>query len=99
MNCKRFLLIVPLLAVAFLLTTPGAYYGPAVNAQETKTDTTTGYPTGTKCPKSGTYRASNKYLEIIIVVAAGEIFPPFSDGVRRFGILLRARTRTWKSSD
>jgi hypothetical protein len=93
MNCKRFLLIVPLLAVAVLSTTPGAYYGPAVNAQETKTDTTTGYPTGTKCPKSGTYRASNKYLEIIIVVAAGEIFPPFSDGSKTIWYPLKSTTK------
>jgi hypothetical protein len=91
MNYKRFLLIVPLLAVAFFLTTPGTYHGPTVNAQE-KTGTTTGYPTGTKCPKSGTYRASNKYLEIIIVVAAGEIFPPFSDGSKTIWYPVKSTT-------
>ena len=42
--------------------------------------TTTGYATGTICPASGTYRASNKYLDIILAVAVGEIFQPGPDG-------------------
>lgn len=43
-------------------------------------NTTTGYATGTACPASGTYRASNKYLDIIMAVAAGEIFQVGPDG-------------------
>ena len=47
----------------------------------TKTDKTpVGFPTGTTCTKSGIYRADNKYLEVILVVGEGEIFPPFVDG-------------------
>ena len=49
--------------------------------QETsKTGTPTGFPTGTKCTKTGTYKAGNKYLEVIIVLAEDEEFPPFVDG-------------------
>lgn len=42
--------------------------------------TTTGYATGATVPSSGTYRASNKYLDTIQIYAAGEIFRPFLDG-------------------
>lgn len=80
MSFKRLLIIVPLLAAAFALTTSALHYRPVVNAQETKTDSTTGYPTGTKCPKTGTYRATNNKIELILVVEAGKAFPPFSDG-------------------
>jgi hypothetical protein len=44
--------------------------------------TTTGFATGTICTSSGTYRASNKYMDTIALVAAGEPFPPFVDGKR-----------------
>jgi hypothetical protein len=42
--------------------------------------TSTGFVTGTKCTASGTYKASNKYMELILVYEAGEVFLPFSDG-------------------
>lgn len=42
--------------------------------------TTTGFASGSTCTSSGTYKASNKYMDNIIVLAAGEVFPPFSDG-------------------
>jgi len=42
--------------------------------------TTTGYATGATVPASGTYRASNKYLDIILAMAAGEIFLAGPDG-------------------
>src|SRR5687768_4222948 len=49
--------------------------------QETsKTATPTGFTTGTKCTKSGTYKAENKFIKVIIAVAEGEEFPPFVDG-------------------
>jgi hypothetical protein len=93
MSPKRFLLIALLLAPAFPLTTRS--YAPIVNAhQDTKTDsTTTGFPTGTVCKKSGTYRASNKYLENIIVVAESEVFPPFSDGAKTIWYLRTSTTK------
>ncbi|HEY2962692.1 MAG TPA: hypothetical protein VGJ37_09780 [Pyrinomonadaceae bacterium] len=37
-------------------------------------NTTTGYATGTVVPFSGTFRASNKYMDIVQLYAAGEIF-------------------------
>ena len=41
---------------------------------------TTGFATGTTCTSSGTYRASNKYMDAVQIVAAGDVFPPFVDG-------------------
>jgi hypothetical protein len=46
----------------------------------TSFSTTTGFATGTTCTSSGTYRASNKYMDIIQIYAAGEIFRAFVDG-------------------
>jgi hypothetical protein len=43
-------------------------------------NTTTGFATGTTCTTSGTYRASNKYMDIVQIYAAGEVFLPFADG-------------------
>jgi len=81
MILKRLLLIALLIiAAGFALATQGFYNAPVARAYQDKTDT--GYPTGTVCKKSGTYRAANKYLENIIVVGEGEIFPPFSDGTK-----------------
>ena len=37
-------------------------------------NTTTGFATGTTCTASGTYRASNKYMDIVQIYAAGEVF-------------------------
>jgi len=43
-------------------------------------NTTTGFATGTTCTSSGTYRASNRYIDTVQIFAAGEIFRPFLDG-------------------
>jgi hypothetical protein len=43
-------------------------------------NTTTGFATGTKCTASGTFRASNKYMDVVQIYAAGEVFLPFPDG-------------------
>jgi hypothetical protein len=43
-------------------------------------NTTTGYATGTTCQFSGTYRASNKYMDIVGVYAKGDIFRVGPDG-------------------
>jgi hypothetical protein len=83
MSFKQPLVIAVLVAAGFLFAGQGLYNASAAKAyQDSKSDTTTGFPTGSVCKKSGTYRASNKYLENIIVVAEGEIFPPFSDGTK-----------------
>jgi len=42
--------------------------------------TTTGYATGTICQRSGNYRASNKYMDIIVAYAIGDVFLPGPDG-------------------
>lgn len=43
-------------------------------------NTTTGYVTGASVPFSGTFRASNRYMDIVVLYAIGEIFLPFCDG-------------------
>lgn len=83
-------LIIASLCVGVLLTSVGECYASTVTAQDkeqtTKTDasktgtTATGFPTGTKCTKTGVYRAGNKYLDVILVVAEGEEFPVFVNG-------------------
>jgi hypothetical protein len=45
-------------------------------------NTTTGFATGTTCTSSGTFRASNKYMDIVQVYAAGEVFLAGADGKR-----------------
>lgn len=74
------LLIASLLASALFLTAPVMDRARVAKAQDTTTQTPTGYTTGTICPRTGTYRAKNQYLENIIVVTKGKAFPPFSDG-------------------
>jgi hypothetical protein len=81
MILKRLLLIALLVVGGFAISIQGFYQAPVASAhQDTKIPT--GYPTGSICKKSGTYRAANKYLENIIVMAEGEVFPPFSDGTK-----------------
>lgn len=86
---KYLRLLILSLCVGVLLTT--AAFSSAVTAQEqqtnqttatdgSKTGTPTGFATGAKCTKSGTYRAENKYLKVIIVLDEGEEFPPFVNG-------------------
>jgi hypothetical protein len=43
-------------------------------------NTSGGFATGTKVTSSGTYRASNKYMDNVLVLGSGEIFPAFCDG-------------------
>ena len=64
--------------------------------QETsKTGTTpTGFATGTKCTRTGTYKAENKFMKVIIVVAEGEEFPPFVDGEKTTWFELTPSTRS-----
>ena len=39
-----------------------------------------GFTTGTKCTSSGTYRCSTKYMDVVQIFAAGDIFLPAPDG-------------------
>lgn len=41
---------------------------------------TTGYATGTICPKTGSYRSSSKYLDTIVLFSKGDKFPTGVDG-------------------
>lgn len=54
----------------------------------------TGFATGSTCSSSGTFKASNKYLENIIVLAAGDIFPAFCDGKKTTWYALTASTKS-----
>ena len=44
------------------------------------TGSTTGFATGTICTSSGTYRCSNKYMDVIAIFVAGDTFLPGPDG-------------------
>ena len=59
-------------------------------------NTTTGYATGTSVPFSGTFRASNKYLDIICLYVVGEIFRAFVDGKKTTWYALTANLGTNK---
>ena len=43
-------------------------------------NTTTGFATGSKCTASGTFRASNKYMDVVQIYIVGEVFLPGPDG-------------------
>jgi hypothetical protein len=57
-------------------------------------NTTTSYATGTVCQFSGTYRASNKYMDIIGLYAKGEIFRVGPDGKKTTWVALTPSTST-----
>ena len=42
--------------------------------------TTLGFATGTTCTSSGTYRCSNKYMDIVAIYVVGQIFLAGGDG-------------------
>lgn len=93
----------PFLVTALLLMTGGLYYTTsAVTAQEKQSNTSnteasktpTGFPTGTKCTKTGTYKASNQYLELIITLEEGDEFPIFPDGQKTIWYPLTPSTKS-----
>jgi hypothetical protein len=53
-----------------------------MNQDNLKNGFTTGYATGTICPKTGSYKSSNKYLDTIVVVCKGDKFPAGTDGAK-----------------
>ena len=97
---KYLRLLILSLSAGVLLTTVG--FNPAVVAQDKQTNQTTtdgtktpaGFATGTKCTKSSTYRAENKYLKVIIVLEEGEEFPPFVDGEKTVWYELTPSTKS-----
>ena len=99
---KYLRLLIVSLSVGVLLTSIG--YPPAVTAQDQQKESTNqteasktapvGFPTGTKCTKTGTYKAENKFLKVVIVVAEGEEFPPFTDGEKTMWYALAPSTKS-----
>ena len=55
--------------------------------------------TGTTCTSSGTYTAENKYLRNVIVLAAGDAFPPFVDGKKVYWTALSSTGSSGKTTD
>ena len=58
----------------------------------------TGYTTGTICPKTGSYKSSNKYMDTIVVVAKGDAFPAGTDGAKTTWTALSTSTDGSKTS-
>ena len=56
--------------------------------------TTTGYATGTICQRSGNYRASNKYMDIVVPYAKGDVFFAGPDGKKTTWYALTATLST-----
>lgn len=48
--------------------------------QENAKAGTTGYATGSICPKTGSYKSSSKFMDTIIPVVKGDKFPTGVDG-------------------
>jgi hypothetical protein len=53
-----------------------------------------GFTTGTKCTASGTYRCSTKYMDVVQIFAAGDIFLPAPDGRKTTWFALSSNTTT-----
>lgn len=58
-----------------------------------------GFATGTVCSTSGTYRASNKYMDIVLAVGVGDVFQPGPDGKKTTWYPLSSSLSTNKSGD
>lgn len=58
---------------------------------------TTGFSTGTTCTSSGTYRCSNKYMDVIAIFAAGDTFLKGPDGKNTTWFRLTPTLTTVKS--
>ena len=53
-----------------------------------------GFVTGTTCPSTGTYRCSNKYMDIVLTMEAGQAFLAGPDGKKTTWYALAANTST-----
>jgi hypothetical protein len=56
--------------------------------------TTTGFATGTKVTSSGTYRCSNRYMDVVQVYSVGEVFLPGPDGKKTTWYALASNLNT-----
>jgi hypothetical protein len=59
-------------------------------------NSTSGFATGSTCTTSGTYRASNKYMDTVAIFAQGDVFLPFVDGKKTTWYLLSPTLSTNK---
>jgi hypothetical protein len=57
-----------------------------------------GFVTGSTCTTSGTYRASNRYMDIVAIYVVGEIFRAFADGKKTTWYPLTASLSSKNSS-
>ena len=55
---------------------------------------TTGYSSGTVCPRTGSYKAQNKYMNAIVTVVKNAKFPNFIDGKKCTWTALAETTTT-----
>ena len=53
-----------------------------------------GFVTGSTCTSSGTYRCSNKYMDIVMIYAAGDVFFAGPDGKKTTWFALASNTST-----
>ena len=51
-----------------------------------------GYATGAICPKTGSYKSSNKFMDTIVVICKGDKFPAGTDGAKTTWAALSAST-------
>jgi hypothetical protein len=59
-------------------------------------NTTTGYATGSICQFSGTYRASNKYMDVVQLYVAGDVFLAGADNKKTIWYALTSSLSTNK---
>lgn len=102
MNLRR-LPLGPVFVTALVLSIGGLYYAATIVTAQQKTQASTeessktapvGFATGTKCAKAGTYRAENKYMELLITLEEGDEFPPMPDGQKVTWYVLTPTTKT-----
>jgi phage host-nuclease inhibitor protein Gam len=58
---------------------------------------TAAYASGTICPRTGSYKAQNNYMNAIVTVVKGAKFPNFIDGKKCTWTALSASTSTTNS--
>ena len=69
-----------------------------MNQELTAKGSTTSYATGTICPKTGSYKSSNKYMDAIVLVIKGAKFPTGLDGGKTYWTALSTSTDGSKES-
>lgn len=68
-----------------------------MNQENLKTGFTTGYATGTICPRTGSYKSSNRFMDTIIPMVKGDKFPTGPDGSKTTWTALSTSTDSTKT--